>query len=118
MLRFQEWSATVTLPLDRPIKPDDLVVDSASREVWVQGVKVEPALSRKEFDILDLLFRSRGAACSKDEIAASGWPERQEGDVFDQDIEQYIRRLRLKLEPDPSKPRHIITLRGYGYKLN
>lgn len=117
VLRYQQSGTTVTLSLDPPARVHEMVVDSISRDVWIQGVKLQPALSRKEFDILNLLYERRGAACSKDEIAASGWPEREGGDVSDQDIEQYVRRLRLKFEPDPSKPRHIITLRGYGYKL-
>ena len=55
---------------------------------------------------------------SKNEIAAAGWPERTDGDVGDQEIEQSIRRIRLRIEPQPSKPRHIINVRGYGYKLS
>ena len=40
-------------------------------------------LSSKEFDILNLLFRKKGEACNKDEIAVAGWPERTDGDVGD-----------------------------------
>ena len=95
----------------------DLVVESRSREVWVRGQKLVPPLSRKEFDILALLYTRRGEACSKDEIALHAWPERADGDVGDQDIEQYIRRLRLRLEPSPSRPQHIVTVRRFGYRL-
>jgi DNA-binding response OmpR family regulator len=89
-------------------------VDPRSREVWVRGSALDPPLSRKEFDVLNLLFQKRGEACSKDEIAVVGWPE---GDVGDQEIEQSIRRLRLRVETDPSQPQCIITIRGFGYKL-
>ena len=118
VLRFQHWGSTVTLPPDGSSTSDDLVVDSRSREVWMRGLKVVPPFSRKEFDVLSLLYRRRGEACSKDEIAATGWPERAEGDVADQDIEQYVRRLRLRVEPDPSNPLYILTVRRYGYKLS
>ena len=118
VLRFQHWGSTVTLPPAGDTPPQALVVDTRSREVWVRGEKVEPSLSRKEFDVLSLLFHRRGEACSKDEIAGRGWPERQDGDVADQDIEQYIRRLRLRIESDPSHPRHIVTVRGFGYRLS
>ncbi len=67
--------------------------------------------------MLDLLSQKRGEACSKDDIAVVGWPERNDGDVGDQEIEQSIRRLRLRIEPDPSQPRYIVTVRGFGYKL-
>jgi DNA-binding response OmpR family regulator len=95
----------------------DLVVDTKSREVWVRGQKLESPLSRKEFDVIEFLAQKRGEVCSKDEIASAGWPEREAGDVGDQEIEQSIRRLRLRIEEDPSQPQHIVTVRGHGYKL-
>ena len=118
VLRFQDWNTTTTLPAFGVPRPGDLVVDARSREVLTQGVKIDPPLSRKEFDILNLLYERREEACSKDEIAARGWPEREAGDVGDQEIEQCVRRLRLRIEADPSRPRYILTVRGYGYKLS
>ena len=94
---------------------DDLVVDSSSRDVWVRGGKL-PSLPRKEFDIIECLFQNRGQAVSRDEIAAAGWPERPD-DVPNSDIDQYIRRLRRKIEEDPSKPTIIVTRVGYGYTI-
>jgi len=112
LLRFETRGSTLTLNVA------SLVVDLRSRDVWVRGERLEPPLSRKEFDVVSLLFQKRGEACSKDEIAASGWPERSEGDVGDQEIEQTVRRLRLRIEADPSQPRYVVTVRGYGYKLS
>ena len=118
VLRFQEWGTTVTLLPAPRTSQGDLALDERAREVLIQGQKLEPPFSRKEFDVLSLLFRRRDEACSKDEIAAAGWPERVGGDVGDQDIEQYIHRIRLRIEPDPSRPQYILTVRGYGYKLS
>ena len=118
VMRFQSGSTTITLP--PPVKgavTGMLQVDVRSREVRVQGTLLEPPLSRKEFDVLHFLYQRRGDACSKDQIAARGWAERSQGDVGDQEIEQCIRRLRLRVEPDPSQPRLILTVRGYGYKM-
>ena len=53
----------------------DLIVDGGSRDVWAGGEKLDPPLSRKEFDILERLYLNRGNAVSREEIAASGWPE-------------------------------------------
>ena len=117
VLTFQQRSGTLTQTL--PASPgSDLRVDSGSRDVWTEEEKLEPPLSRKEFDVLNLLFQRDGEACSRDEIAATGWPERTDSDVSDQEIDQYIRRLRLRIEPDPSHPRYILTIRRYGYKLS
>ena len=93
----------------------DLVVDASSRDVWVRDKKL-PSLPRKEFDILERLFQNRSQAVSRDEIAAAGWPERPD-DVPNSDIDQYIRRLRRKLEENPSKPEIILTRVGYGYTI-
>ncbi len=118
VLRFQMGGSTVTLPPDHKPDVEDLVVNSRSREVWVRGRRLDPPLSRKEFDILSLMFSNRGQACSKDDIAIHGWPERPDGDVPDQDIEQYIRRLRLRVELNPSRPTLIVNVRGFGYRLS
>lgn len=118
VLRFQYSGATATLSAIPSSSSDDLMVDAKSREVWVQGNKLAPPLSRKEFDILNLLYQRRGEACSKNDIAAAGWPERTETAVGDAEIEQYIRLLRRKIEPDARRHQYILTVRGYGYKLS
>lgn len=117
-LKFLSRGTTVTLSSVAADDGVELVLNQGSREVWVAGSKLEPPLSRKEFDVLGLLYRVRGQACSKDDIADAGWPEQDSGDVGDQEIEQSVRRLRLRIEPDASNPRFIITVRGFGYKLS
>ncbi len=97
---------------------EELVVDVASRDVWVRGQLQEPTIPRKEFDILEILYRNRGRALSREEIADTGWPERTNGDVYDEEIDQYIRRLRRPIGRDPSCPKLIVTLRGYGYRMS
>ena len=95
----------------------ELVVDSGSRDVTVRGEKLTPPLSKKEFDVLELLYLGRGNAVSRDEIAKAGWPERSEADVTPEEIDQYISRLRRRIEEDPSQPKLIVTLRGHGYRI-
>jgi EAL domain-containing protein (putative c-di-GMP-specific phosphodiesterase class I) len=94
-----------------------LSVDAASREVTRNGVLLTPPLSRKDFDVLYLLYENRGSACSKDAIAQRGWPERSLGDVADQDIQSCIHRIRVAIEPDPANPKHLLTIRQFGYRL-
>lgn len=74
------------------------------------------SLAPKEFDLLAYLFAHQGQVCSKDEIGTAVWPEYQDG-VFDYQIENLVRRLRAKLEPDPASPQLLLTIRGRGYKL-
>ena len=122
VFRFSDPVKTMTFtsfPPDRDAKPPDadLIVDPGSRDVWAAGEKLDPPLSRKEFDILEALYLNRGNAVSRDEIAASGWPERPDGDVTPEEIDQYIRRLRRRVEENSSDPKLIVTMRGYGYRI-
>jgi DNA-binding response OmpR family regulator len=73
-------------------------------------------LSPKEFALLAYLYERRGQVCSKDEIGQAVWPEYHEG-IYDYQIENLVRRLRTRLEPDPADPQLLLTLRGLGYKL-
>lgn len=73
-------------------------------------------LSPKEFALLAHLYEQRGRVCSKDDIAEAVWPEYQEG-VYDYQIENLMRRLRSRIEPSPSEPQLLLTVRGRGYKL-
>jgi DNA-binding response OmpR family regulator len=92
----------------------ELDVDVAAGVVRVNRRAV--TLSSKEFELLAFLYRRRGQVCSKDDIGQAVWAEYQEG-VYDYQIENLMRRLRAKLEPDPAHPQLLLTLRGLGYKL-
>jgi len=73
-------------------------------------------LSPKEFALLAYLYEHCGQVCSKDDIGYAVWPEYRQG-VYDYQIENLVRRLRSRIEPDPNNPQLLLTLRGLGYKL-
>lgn len=89
-------------------------VDVETGEVWSGEHKV--AVTAKEFLTLALLYGRDGALVTKEELATHVWPEYQ-GTVGDASIEQLVFRLRRKLEPDPEHPRHLLTVRGLGYRF-
>ena len=92
----------------------ELEVDVAAGVVRVDRRLVD--LSPKEFGLLIYLHERCGQVCSKDDIGLAVWPEYQEG-IYDYQIENLVRRLRSKLELDPSNPQLLLTVRGLGYKL-
>jgi hypothetical protein len=92
----------------------ELEVDVAAGVVRVDRRIV--TLAPKEFALLAYLCERQGEVCSKDDIGVAVWPEYQEG-VYDYQIENLVRRLRAKLEPDSSDPQLLLTVRGLGYKL-
>ncbi len=74
------------------------------------------SLAPKEFALLVHLHEHAGQVCSKDDICLAVWPECPH-DVFDYQVENLVRRLRSKLEPDAASPQMLLTVRGLGYKL-
>jgi pSer/pThr/pTyr-binding forkhead associated (FHA) protein len=91
-----------------------LRLDSRAKEVYVLGKLIEPPLTVKEFQLLELLYTHKGQVISKDEIAKNVW----DYEVYDYNaIDALIYRLRQRIEADPGSPRFIVTVRGFGYKL-
>jgi DNA-binding response OmpR family regulator len=93
-----------------------LEVNQSAGVVRVNRKPIE--LSPKEFALLVYLYDHRGAICSKDEISQAVWPEVEPGMIFDYQIENLVRRLRTRVEPDPNNAQVLVTMRGQGYKLD
>ena len=96
-----------------PIRFGDVEVDPVSREVWRGGEPV--ALTPKEFDLLLALVRHEGAVVSRLELQREVWGHR--ADVITRTVDTHVAELRRKLEPDPSAPTHILTVRKAGYRF-
>ncbi|MCS6937294.1 MAG: winged helix-turn-helix domain-containing protein [Candidatus Bipolaricaulota bacterium] len=96
---------------ERPAEP--LRIDDLSKRVFVNGSEIK--LSPKEYELLRLLASEPGRVFSNEEILRAVWAGRQWATA--QDVKQYIYFLRKKIEADPEQPRYIITVRGFGYKL-
>ena len=89
-------------------------VDHVRREVTVDGTRVH--LSRKEFDLLAALLSPARRVRSRDELIDLLWPETVLTDT--RTLDTHIHRLRAKLEPDPTDPRYIVTVRGVGFRID
>jgi DNA-binding response OmpR family regulator len=90
-----------------------IVLDRAQREVTFEGRPVR--LTFSEFELLDALMTDPGRLLNRQELLRAIW-----GDSAYRDpraIDVHIRHLREKLEPEPDKPRYILTVRGAGYRL-
>ncbi len=91
----------------------DVQLDPEGRRVTVRGAEV--TLSAREFDLLCLLAGSPGRAFTRQAILEKVWGWGFEGTA--RTVDNFIRSLRQKLEDDPSEPRHILTVRNVGYRL-
>lgn len=96
------------------IEFNNFVMDSKYRMVEVEGKNIE--LTNYEFEILYLLARSPGQVFSKEQIYNQVWNAPYYG--AEDNVTSLIRRIRKKIEPDPSKPIYILTVWGIGYKFN
>ncbi|MFC3687142.1 winged helix-turn-helix domain-containing protein [Aquipuribacter hungaricus] len=81
--------------------------------VTVDGTTV--ALPLKEFELLELLVRNADRVLTRGQIIDRVWGADYVGDTKTLDV--HVKRLRSKVEPHPSRPRHIVTVRGLGYKF-
>jgi two-component system, OmpR family, response regulator RegX3 len=81
--------------------------------VTVSGEQVPMPL--KEFDLLELLLRNAGRVLTRGQLIDRVWGADYVGDTKTLDV--HVKRLRAKIEPDPSNPRYLVTVRGLGYKL-
>jgi len=98
---------------ERPVAFDDLVIDPQTRLVTVHGVEV--LLTAKEFDMLWLLARHPRQVFTRRQLLERVWGL---SDYIDPGtVTVHVRRLREKLEADPSNPAHIVTMWGVGYKF-
>lgn len=95
------------------IEIDGLYIDINTHEVKVEGKDVK--LTRREFDILELLTRNKGIVFSIEKIYEAVWKE----EFFEDKntVMVHIRKIREKIEENPRKPRYIKTVWGVGYKI-
>lgn len=95
------------------IQVGELIIDSLQHTIY-KG-KQEISVTNIEFQMLYFLALHKGMAMSKEQIYEYVWNGEY---VFDDsNITSHIRRLRVKIEDDPAKPRYVQTVRGIGYKM-
>ncbi len=73
------------------------------------------SLPLKEFELLEMLLRNAGRVLTRGQLIDRVWGSDYVGDTKTLDV--HVKRLRAKIEPDPSSPRYLITVRGLGYKF-
>ena len=116
---FRDPEATIKgiPPIARPRvqePEEELRVDSRAKEVYLRGKLLDPPLTAKEFQLLELLYQRKGEVISKEGIAQGVW----DYEVYDFNaIDALVYRLRHRIEVDPANPKYLVTVRGFGYKL-
>jgi two-component system response regulator RegX3 len=89
-------------------------MDVDRHTVTVNGQDVQ--LPLKEFELLEMLLRNAGRVLTRGQLIDRVWGANYVGDTKTLDV--HVKRLRSKIEPEPGKPRHLVTVRGLGYKFD
>jgi two-component system response regulator ResD len=98
---------------EAPILLSDMTIDPASREVYVRGEQVQ--LTQREFDVLLFMARHPGQVFSREQLMDAVWQYSFYSDTST--VTVHMRRLRAKVELDPTQPSHIQTVWGVGYRF-
>jgi two-component system response regulator RegX3 len=119
----RELVARIRAVMRRGTEPEDLMttiveagpvrMDVERHVVSVDGRPVPMPL--KEFDLLELLLRNAGRVLTRGQLIDRVWGADYVGDTKTLDV--HVKRLRSKIEPDPAAPKHLVTVRGLGYKF-
>ena len=93
----------------------DLEIDLLAYEVVHAGKVVD--MTRREFQLLVCLASAPRRTFSASELLTLVWDAQGSGEALDT-VREHIYRLRKKLEDDPTRPEHLITVRGFGYRFD
>jgi DNA-binding response OmpR family regulator len=99
--------------LDEVVTAGEIEIQRATRQVLRAGEPVP--LTATEFDVLWCLVQAQGRVLSREEIQVRVWGPAHHGTA--RTIDNFLLQLRNKLERDPSEPKHLITVRGVGYRF-
>jgi two-component system OmpR family response regulator len=115
MLRRLEMTAGTEagIPAGLTLRLGGLELDADRHRLTSNGREVE--LTPREFDLLSFLMTNRGRVFSRQALVDRVWGLDYPGD--DRTVDVHIRWLRQKIETDPARPHHLVTVRGVGYKF-
>ncbi len=101
-------------PEDSALEAGPVRMDVERHVVTVHGT--EQRLPLKEFELLEMFLRNPGRVLTRGQLIDRVWGSDYVGDTKTLDV--HVKRLRAKLEPNPSEPAYLVTVRGLGYKLD
>ncbi|HRA65468.1 MAG TPA: FHA domain-containing protein [Caldilinea sp.] len=114
-LAFVDAGATAPLSLDSDKR--GLRIDKETRQVWANGIIIDPPLSLHQYRLLEILWDSGGSVITREQIIEAVWPEAASEGVSEQAIDALVRRLRERIEECDNEFRYIVTVRGHGFRL-
>jgi two-component system, OmpR family, response regulator RegX3 len=110
---LRRGSPSNAIPTEEILHAGPVRLDTGRRLVTVNAATVD--LSRKEFDLLALLMSHAGQVVTRERCIDRLWWDQDLADT--RTLDTHMKRLRRKIEPDPANPRHLVTVRGVGFRF-
>jgi hypothetical protein len=113
--------AEATLPLTQEmlrVAQPGLRLNKSQRQVWVNGIALDPPLSLSQYRLLEILWEHKGKIVTREEVIAAVWPESDEAGITEQAIDALVRRLRDRLAEVDADHEYLVTVRGHGFRLD
>lgn len=114
-LIYVDSEATAPLPGQRGL---GLQVDPVERQVYIHGQLLSPPLSAQQYALLARLAEQPGKVYSRLELIEAAWPDEAAEGVSDDAIDALVRRLRQRLAEIDPEYEFVVTIRGYGFRLD
>ncbi len=114
-LIYVDSEATAPLPGQKGL---GLHIDPAERQIYVHGQLLTPPLSNQQYQLLIMLAERPGKVYSRSEVIEAAWPGEAAEGVSDDAIDALVRRLRQRLAEIAPEHEFIVTVRGYGFRLD
>lgn len=125
---FVYLSSDSTMPLGPGIPLPDVIqaagdqtgrlrLDPASRRVWVAGKEIDPPLSVPQFCLLESLYNAQGKVVARQDLVVAVWGDLGAAGVSEQALDALVRRLRDRLAVLDRDHEYLVTVRGYGLRL-
>ena len=112
-------SSDSTVPLGNAKKASGrLLIDSRARRVWVLEKEVIPALSVQQFHLLQSLYEQSGEVVAREKIVQAVWGLKEGEGVTEQALDALVRRLRERLSEFDKKHNYLVTVRGFGIRMD
>jgi len=116
VLRFDDPTGTVRMETAKPYLSKRFWLDEGKQQVYIRRQRLNPALSKQQYQLLALLVRRDGGVVTRDEIADAVWPETG-GVVSEGMIDNLVTRLRRRLKQEDRDHQYIETVRGRGFRF-
>ncbi len=116
----RELTSRILAILRRSYKNENPVVRLAGSSIDFESAEVQKggerlSLTAKEYELLTALYRNAGRIVTIDQLCEAAWGDNPYG--YENSLMAHIRRIREKIEENPSKPVSLLTVKGLGYKL-